>query len=92
MCTVCMPVLEEGVGFSRTGVIDGCELPCGGWELDLCPLQEQQVLLATEPSLQSQIHYSKCKILLNFFLRQNLAVLPRLFLSYRCQMTLASAS
>jgi hypothetical protein len=31
---------------------DGCELPCGCWEQNLGPLQEQSVLLTTEPSLQ----------------------------------------
>ena len=29
------------------------ELPCGCWELNLGPLEEQPVLLTTEPSLQS---------------------------------------
>ena len=37
---------------SRTGVPDGCEPPCGFWELNPDPLQEQQMLLTTEPSLQ----------------------------------------
>lgn len=32
---------------------DGCKLPCGYWELDLGPLQEQEVLLAAEPSLRA---------------------------------------
>ena len=27
------------------GIIDSCELPCWCWELNLGPLQEQQVLL-----------------------------------------------
>ena len=35
-------------------ITDGCEPPCGCWELDLGPLEEQSVLLTTEPSLQSQ--------------------------------------
>ena len=30
---------------------DCCEPPCGCWELNLGPLEEQQVLLTTEPSL-----------------------------------------
>ena len=33
-------------------IIDGCETPCGGWELNSGPLKEQSVLLTTEPSLQ----------------------------------------
>ena len=32
--------------------IDGCESPCGCWEFNSWPLEEQPVLLTTEPSLQ----------------------------------------
>ena len=32
---------------------DNCELSCGYWELNLGPLNNQPVLLVTEPSLQS---------------------------------------
>jgi len=32
--------------------IDGCEPPCSCWELNSGPLEEQSVLLTTEPSLQ----------------------------------------
>jgi hypothetical protein len=32
---------------------DGCEPPCGCWELNSGPLEEQSVLLTTEPSLQT---------------------------------------
>jgi hypothetical protein len=35
----------------RTGVFKGCELPCGCWESNLSPLEEQPVFLPTEPSL-----------------------------------------
>jgi hypothetical protein len=33
-------------------IIDGCEPPCGCWELNSGPLEEQWVLLTPEPSLQ----------------------------------------
>ena len=33
-------------------VMDGCEPPCGCWELNSGPLEEQSVLLTAEPSLQ----------------------------------------
>jgi len=33
-------------------ITDGCEPPCGCWELNLGPLEEQSVLLTAEPSLQ----------------------------------------
>ena len=31
---------------------DGCELPCGCWELNSGPLEEWLVLLTTEPPLE----------------------------------------
>lgn len=37
----------------RTGVTDGCELPCMCWEWNIGPLQEQQLLWDTKPSLQT---------------------------------------
>jgi len=33
-------------------ITDGCEPPCGCWELNSGPLEEQSMLLTTEPSLQ----------------------------------------
>jgi hypothetical protein len=42
--------LEEGVGFPGTGVTDHYELPCQCSALNLGPLEEQCVLLTTEPS------------------------------------------
>jgi len=36
-------------------ITDGCEPPCGFWELNSEPLEEQSVLLTTEPSLQSKV-------------------------------------
>jgi hypothetical protein len=46
-CFACMHIY---VRVSDIGVTDTCELPCGCWELDLGPLEEQSVLLTTEPS------------------------------------------
>jgi hypothetical protein len=39
--------------------LDGCEPPCGCWELNTGPLEEQSVLLAAEPSLQPEKEF-KC--------------------------------
>ena len=39
-------------------ITDGCEPPCGWWELNLGPVEEQSVLLTTEPSLQTDIELS----------------------------------
>ena len=33
-------------------ITDGCEPPCGCWELNSGPLEEQLMLLTAEPSLQ----------------------------------------
>ena len=33
-------------------ITDGCEPPCGCWDLNSGPLEEQSVLLTTKPSLQ----------------------------------------
>jgi hypothetical protein len=33
-------------------ITDGCEPPSGSWELNSGPLEEQSVLLTSEPSLQ----------------------------------------
>lgn len=43
---------EKGIGSPKTEVEDGCESPCGGWELNPDPLQEQ-MLLTVEPSFHS---------------------------------------
>jgi hypothetical protein len=43
------------LGSSGTGVIDSYVLPCGYWKPNPDSLEEQPVLLTTEPSLQPQI-------------------------------------
>ena len=35
-------------------ITDGCEPPCGCWELNSGPLEEEAMLLTAEPSLQPQ--------------------------------------
>ena len=45
--------LAKGVRSTETEVTDGCEQPHECWDPNLGPLQEQQVLLTIEPSLQS---------------------------------------
>jgi hypothetical protein len=44
--------LCENVGSPVTEVIDSCELPCGCWELNPGPSEEQPVLLTAEPAPQ----------------------------------------
>lgn len=48
---VLVPVeVREGHSSPQARVTDGCEHP-GCWELNPCPVQEQQALLTVEPSL-----------------------------------------
>ena len=42
----------EGIRSPGTGFSDSYELPCGCWELNPGPREEQSVLLTAEPSLQ----------------------------------------
>jgi hypothetical protein len=54
LCTlvVVLPVcLCEDVRFPETELKDSCKLPCLCWELNPGPLEEQPLLLTTEPSL-----------------------------------------
>lgn len=48
-----LPACTDG-GIRSYGAtfIDGCELPCGHWELNSGQLEDQLVLLITEPSLR----------------------------------------
>jgi hypothetical protein len=47
-------------------ITDGCEPPCGCWELNSGPLEEHSVLLTTKPSLQPYIftfnHLYMCEL------------------------------
>ncbi|KAM7323220.1 hypothetical protein ACRRTK_017326 [Alexandromys fortis] len=44
--------MSEHQKWSLDLITDGCEPPCGYWELNSESLEEQPVLLTTEPSLQ----------------------------------------
>ena len=48
----CFACMCEGVKSPKTGVTDCCELPCGCWEVNWDPLEEQSVFLTTEPFFQ----------------------------------------
>jgi hypothetical protein len=51
-CAWCLQRPKEGIRFV-TRVTNGCELPCGCWELNPGLQEEEPVLLTTEPSLQA---------------------------------------
>jgi hypothetical protein len=55
-------------------ITDGCEPPCGCWELNSGPLEEQSVLLTSEPSLQPP----HCFNLKHSFQHLKLSVLMRI--------------
>ena len=42
-CVQCPLTPEESVRFLGTGGTDSCVLPCGCWELEPSPLEEQPV-------------------------------------------------
>ena len=50
MYILCPKQPREGSRSPETGTTNGCEPPCGFWELKPGPLEEQPVLI-TEPSL-----------------------------------------
>jgi len=58
MCTWCPQRPEEGIGVPRATVTDGYKPPCGCWESNLSPLEEQPVLLTFELSLQLPVSSS----------------------------------
>jgi hypothetical protein len=51
-----MNTLQLSSDTPEEGLTDGCESPCGCWELNSGPLKEQSVLLTAEPSLQPWKH------------------------------------
>ena len=55
MCTS-MPEESRKHQIPGTGVTDNCESPCGYWELNLGPLQDQHDL-ATESSLHPHLQH-----------------------------------
>jgi E3 ubiquitin-protein ligase NEDD4 len=46
---------EEGLGSPGTGDVEDCEPPCGCWDLNSGPSEDQSVLLTAEPSLQPSL-------------------------------------
>jgi len=48
-------------------ITDGCEPPCGCWDLNSGPLEEQSVLLTAEPSLQPRFMVLNFEFVLFFF-------------------------
>lgn len=49
----CLWRSDKNVGSSENRIRDDCKAPCGLWEKNAGPLKEQQVLLTTNPSLQT---------------------------------------
>ena len=61
VCAWCSQRPEEGVRSPTTAVTDGCEPPCGYWELNLGPPEKHPVHLTTKPALQPlDFLFSRC--------------------------------
>ena len=55
-------------------ITDGCDPPCGCWDLNSGPSEEQSVLLTAEPSLQPNFfsNFIKTKCFLNYSVQLHL--------------------
>lgn len=65
ICPTCSPYLqkaEEGIESSGTGVTDGAP-PCGAWEPNWGPKQEQPMFLNTESFLRASGNFLKSRLL-----------------------------
>ena len=60
-------------------VTDGCKPPCGCWELNSGPLEEQSVFLTAEPSLQPYFCVCACVCVLS----ENTHVISPTFQNFR---------
>ncbi|KAM7325843.1 hypothetical protein ACRRTK_014321 [Alexandromys fortis] len=52
VCNILSVCIPSGQKRAPDLITDGCEPPCGCWELNSGPLEETTMLLTTEPSLQ----------------------------------------
>ena len=52
ICNYTVAVFRQHQKRASDLITDGCEPPCGCWDLNSGPLEEQSVLLTPEPSLQ----------------------------------------
>jgi hypothetical protein len=57
-CCMCMPIARRGYRIFMSGIADDCEAPCGMWELNLGPLEEQSMLL-TNRAIPSSFWFSR---------------------------------
>ena len=52
-----LPCLQTPQKRASDPITEGCEPPCGCWELNSGPMEDQSVFLTTEPSLQPQLFF-----------------------------------
>jgi hypothetical protein len=64
---ICKYCLQTHQKRSSDLITDGCEPPCGCWDLNSGPSEEQSVLLTAEPSLQ---HYGYFSIAFSTYISQ----------------------
>ena len=68
-------------------ITDRCEPPCGCWELNSGPLEEQAMLLTSEPSLQPSqpiLFKTDCFLILKWYFLFKLSVVKKIiaFIEY----------
>jgi len=73
-------------------ITNDCEPPCGCWELNSGPLEEQSMLLTAEPSLQPQVLLFLTKNKAKLTLLSQIICIKRfvLFIPYVVQDTIIS--
>jgi hypothetical protein len=80
-CVQCSWRLEERVRSLETGGVDGSELTCGCWELNVESLEQQQMLLSTEPSVSPDAFLNSRNHLLSDFFKMG-SIFLRILLLY----------
>ena len=93
---VCAPyvylVPEDSIRFPGNGVTDGCEMPCGCWELNLGPLQKQQVLLTSKSPLQAPHIFLK-EVTIDFVFFSSMTFIIVQYVAYNdCSINLKESS
>ena len=82
MLPPCMPACQRAPDL----ITDGCGPPCGCWELNSGPWEEQPVLLTTEPSFQSWNRPWSVKINARAQQKDSIIVFPQTLFISMCQM------
>jgi hypothetical protein len=83
VCEYTVTVFRHTIKGHQIPIKDGCKLPCGCWELNSGPLEEQSVLLPTEPSFQPSAFILLFTIYSALYLHSSI-YLPTFFFLFFC--------